>query len=303
MREADRQLVERARRQFGVVTRAQAVECGLSPSGWLRRLHGGELVAVHPGVARYATVPPSDHQRALAAVLAAGRSAMASHTVGARLWGVPIDHWRPEVIVLDRNRSPRLPGVVVHRPVVLADLEPSRRRGIAVTSPLRLLVDLGRPGHTDDLELALDAFHTKGLVTMAAAHAVLRRHRRPGAIGPEALRQVLARWTLGHDLADSEFELVISALLAEHGLPDPSFHHRIGRYEVDLAFSEQRVAVEVDGWATHGRRRAFEADRARDLELAARGWLVVRLTWWAATTHPRRCMARLCAVLERRSVA
>jgi very-short-patch-repair endonuclease len=266
-------------------------------------VRGGQLVVVHPGVARFAAVPPGDDQQVLAAVLAVGRGAMASHTAAARVWGVPLDVWRPEVTVRDRARSPRAPGIVVHRPVVLLDLEPTRRRGIPVTTPLRLLVDLGRPGRTDDLELALDAFHTNRLVPLASARAVLERHTRRGGAGARALRNVLDRWALGSDIADSEFELVVRTRLARHGLPEPTFHHRIGRYEVDVAFPDALVAVEVDGWATHGRRDAFEHDRARDLELAARGWLVVRLTWWAVTQRPDLPFRRLRQVLERRCAA
>jgi very-short-patch-repair endonuclease len=33
-------------------------------------------------------------------------------------------------------------------------------------------------------------------------------------------------------------------------------------YEVDFLWREQRLVVETDGWATHGDRRSFEADRA-----------------------------------------
>lgn len=37
--------------------------------------------------------------------------------------------------------------------------------------------------------------------------------------------------------------------------------------------------METDGWGTHGHRRAFESDRARDAMLQAHGYTVVRFTW------------------------
>ncbi|MPY94680.1 MAG: DUF559 domain-containing protein [Acidimicrobiia bacterium] len=117
------------------------------------------------------------------------------------------------------------------------------------------------------------------------------------------LRAVLARWVSCGEVADSTFETVVSALLARHGMPEPVFHQLIGGYEVDFAVPGSSVAVEVDGWAVHGRRAAFEADRARDLALAAQGWLVVRLTWWAVINRPGQCLDRLRQVLELRSVA
>ena len=41
-------------------------------------------------------------------------------------------------------------------------------------------------------------------------------------------------------------------LLREHGLPG---------YEVDVAFPDERVAVEVDGWGSHGDRSSSRATR------------------------------------------
>jgi very-short-patch-repair endonuclease len=46
---------------------------------------------------------------------------------------------------------------------------------------------------------------------------------------------------------------------------------------VDLAWPQGRLVVELDGFADHGRRAAFLADRRRDYELAASGWTVLRL--------------------------
>ncbi len=50
------------------------------------------------------------------------------------------------------------------------------------------------------------------------------------------------------------------------------------RYFLDIAFVEQRLAVEVDGRQFHDRER-FESDRARHNELTAAGWTVLHVTW------------------------
>ena len=49
-------------------------------------------------------------------------------------------------------------------------------------------------------------------------------------------------------------------------------------YECDAVWRDARLIVELDGYATHGTRRAFEQDRARDRKLAARGWRTLRVT-------------------------
>ncbi len=50
------------------------------------------------------------------------------------------------------------------------------------------------------------------------------------------------------------------------------------RPKVDLVWSEGRLAVELDGWGSHGNRTAFIQDRHRDYELAMSGYTVLRLT-------------------------
>ena len=58
------------------------------------------------------------------------------------------------------------------------------------------------------------------------------------------------------------------------------------------------MIVELDGYATHGRRRAFEDDRRRDRALAAAGYTVVRITWRQLRDEPEavaRDLRRLLA--------
>jgi len=54
--------------------------------------------------------------------------------------------------------------------------------------------------------------------------------------------------------------------------------HESDHGELDATWPAARLVVEVDGFATHGTRRAFEADRARDRALQVDGWRVLRLT-------------------------
>ena len=61
------------------------------------------------------------------------------------------------------------------------------------------------------------------------------------------------------------------------------------------------MIVETDGWAAHGHRRAFERDRARDAELAALGYIVVRVTWRQLHDEPLRVVTRVAQVLARRT--
>lgn len=73
---------------------------------------------------------------------------------------------------------------------------------------------------------------------------------------------------------------------------------KIGPYEVDFLWRGHRLAVETDGWETHRTRAAFELDRKRDAKLKARGYEVVRFTYWQVTDdrgHVASVLKRLFA--------
>ncbi len=56
--------------------------------------------------------------------------------------------------------------------------------------------------------------------------------------------------------------------------------------QVDFLWRQDRVIVEVDGFATHRTRQAFQRDRRRDQLLTSAGWRVIRFTWDQVTKEP-----------------
>jgi len=74
---------------------------------------------------------------------------------------------------------------------------------------------------------------------------------------------------------------------------------KVGRHEVDFLWPEQRLIVEVDGFAFHSSRAAFERDRVRDAELTAAGYRVVRITWQRLVNEPEAVIATLAAAQTR----
>jgi very-short-patch-repair endonuclease len=102
----------------------------------------------------------------------------------------------------------------------------------------------------------------------------------------------------GPQLTRSEAERRFLDLIERARLPRPRTNVRIGRYEVDLLWPEQRLIVEVDGYAFHSTRAAFERDRARDAELIAAGYHVIRVTWRQLVEEPEATVALLAAALR-----
>jgi very-short-patch-repair endonuclease len=64
-----------------------------------------------------------------------------------------------------------------------------------------------------------------------------------------------------------------------------------------MLWPRERLIVEVDGYAFHHTRAAFERDRARDAELQACGYRVIRITWRQIEAGPHVVIARLAAAL------
>lgn len=95
----------------------------------------------------------------------------------------------------------------------------------------------------------------------------------------------------------SEAERRLLALVRRADLPPTRTNVRIRGHEIDVLYEPQRLIVEVDGYASHGTRHAFEKDRRRDAELIAAGYRTMRITWRQLTQEPEAVAARLGAAI------
>ena len=110
-------------------------------------------------------------------------------------------------------------------------------------------------------------------------------HARQGRHGIRKLRAVLDRHLEREEVTDSDFELLVLSLLAEHGFPPPVLHHeiRVGDVliaEVDLAWPDRCVAAELHG-RVHLQPEVWERDQVKAVELDALGWTLLPFTWRA----------------------
>jgi very-short-patch-repair endonuclease len=163
-----------------------------------------------------------------------------------------------------------------------------------VTSPPRTLLDLAEVVSPRDLERALAEAQGRGL----ARHNELLEQieRNPGRRGIARLRDLLQRQE-GPALTRSEAEERLLALLRAARLPSPELNARVGGHEVDFLWRDASLIVEVDGYAFHSSRLAFERDRLRDAELQAAGFQVARATWRQIVDEPHALIARIAHAL------
>lgn len=294
----DQALAAIATSQHGLVTRNQLQSLGLGRGAIAHRVSRGRLHRLHRGVylVGHAAVPPLAPE--LAAVMACSPEAVLSHRSAAWLWQLAR---RPDgeidVTVVGRNGG-RRPHVRVHETRCLGALERTKREGIPVTTPARTLLDLAESVSPRELERALDEARVRRLVRRSQLTGVL--DASPGRKGAAALAALLDREG-DPKLTRSEAEERTLALVRAARLPRPRVNARVGGLEVDLLWREQRLVVEVDGYAYHSSRTAFERDRLRDAELGAAGFRVMRLTWRVLVDEPEAVVARLASALAQPS--
>lgn len=270
------------RRQRGLVTREQALRV-LTEDQLEARLRSGRLDVVRTGVYRAGGAPEDWEQLLLAACLAGGVGAAASFRSAAWVWRLE-GFAAPEMleITVPRRRRARLPGVRVHDTVVRGRIHVARHRGLQVTTVARTLCDLTACCHPREVERALDNSIRRDLTTLSLVARVFRDLATRGRRRSTIMRALLDDRATGPDLGDSDAEARIARWLIAARLPQPVQQHRVrigGRtYKLDLAYPRHRIGIEFDGWATHGTRLAFDADRVRDLDLEDDGWRVLHFT-------------------------
>ena len=282
-----------AERQHGVVSHAQLRALGVGAGAIKHRMAVGRLRPLRRGV--YAVGHRALRVEAswMAAVLACGPDTVLAGRSAAALWRMRNDA-RPAVDVISPRRL-ALPRVEARRIALPAD-EVTVERGIPVTTPARTLLDLASVLRPDHLEAAFDEAQFLRLGSPTSLDALLARY--PGRRGSRPVRRVLENHRRnGETVTRSLLERRFLNLIDAHGLPRPNVNRSTGHGELDATWPEHRLIVECDGFAAHGTRKAFEADRARDRALQVAGWRVVRITWRQLTDEPEVIARQLAALL------
>jgi very-short-patch-repair endonuclease len=274
----DRIVATIATRQYGIVSTRQLLTAGVGKDGILRRVRAGRLHRIYRGVYAVGHVRLSEEGRWTAALLACGGDAVISHRSAAALWGLlPRDAGAAVDVSLPGRAGRRgHQGIHIHRPSTLTSRLVTLRRGIAVTNPTRTIADLHRA------------------VSPAEARRAIRQ--------AEVLGLVLGA-DVGQDGTRSELERRFLALCRRRRLPAPEVNARVGSRLVDFLWRDRRLIVETDGYRYHRGRFAFEDDRARDLELRALGYEVIRLSYRQVTESPAQVASVLGDALVQRQGA
>jgi hypothetical protein len=248
--------VRKASTQHGRVSWQQLVDEGIDDDAIQRWLDDHRLQPVHHGIYAVGHVAPSPDGDLMAAVLACGDGAKASHASTAYLLGVfrtpPAE---PEITVptlAGRSRN----GINVHRVSHLHHLDTMRWRGIPTTTGARMLLDLAPRTPLTELTRAYHELWVRKRARPEQIEACIARNpRKPGA---SKLRSAI-----GSDATLSGLEDGFLALLRTHRLPRPRTNIDHEGDKVDCHWPEYGVTIELVSFRYHATRHAFEQDVAR----------------------------------------
>jgi hypothetical protein len=291
-------------RQEGLVTRAQGVSAGMSDAEVDRRLRTEEWDRLARDVYRTPGSPSTWRQAVMAAVLAAGDGAAASHRSAAALWKLPGFDAGPLDVTRLRGRSRVARLGALHETRFLPPGHVTVVDAIPVTSPARTLLDLCGTLHPKRAERAVANALAMKLVTPVRLHIVLTEAGKRGRTGSGLLRRLLDERDDGQPPPESELESLLMAVLGAAGLPAPDRQVCLGNEtapigRVDFAYRHARLVLEADSRRHHSSWLDTEADRRRDAALMATGWLVLRVTWDQLVHRPEEVTAAVRGVLER----
>jgi very-short-patch-repair endonuclease len=223
----------------------------------------------------------------MAAVLVSGPGTVLSYGAATALWGI----WKTgsgRIDVTVPRSSPSTKTIRKHKAWLPTD-EVAIVDGIPVTSAARAVLDLAADKGEAAAETALREMEYLGIYGPLSLPALLERHpRHRGTPIVEVCLERLRADPGGR--VRSPLEEVFLPFLDEHRIPRPKLNAWLAvddhRYQVDCLWPEARLVGELDGFKSHGTKRAFRKDRKRDRRLAVAGFHVTRITEDAIATEP-----------------
>lgn len=305
-RDHEERLSRLARGQFGLVTTRQCVLIGVSTKQIKKHVATGAWVELQPRVLKLGLGRPTLDELDFAVLLAAGKAAVLSHFSAARRWKIDVPRFNDVHVTIPATQSvPRGMSAKIRRSRLLLPTDLTLLGPFRLTRPVRTVIDLATELDERWLRVATDGLFRRHRGNFEALRLAV--DAQPKRAGLRPLRELLREYTTASELPDSALE----SLAMELGLftgRRPILHFVVsdpGRpvAEVDFAWPDIRLAIELDGYAFHGSHAAFVHDRARDRALAARGWTVLRFTWEDIHKYRDRTLSEVLRVLSLRSSA
>jgi hypothetical protein len=295
--DAVRAVAELAASQHRAFTRRQAADLQFDKGRVATAKRQGWLTEPYPGVLVLAGPGEDWQQQLMAATLAAGRHAIASHRSAARLHrldGFENAHTL-EISVTRGHRWRHTDPVIVHHVAALDRADVITIGGIRSTGLARTLADLGAVVDSLQVRRALTAARRRG-TSLRWIQLTAERLHRPGPSGAAVLLRQLATIPYEGRVPDSWFEELLALCLNDSDLPpivqQYSIRDASGRIvaTTDIGIPSVRLGLEAHSRRFHFGPDAEPLDEQRDMAAAVCGWDLQYLGWYA-TRRPAEVLA------------
>jgi hypothetical protein len=286
-------------RQLGLITRAQALESGLTRRQIDGHVARGRWLLAGEGVYASATHPRSSEQRALALALSAGGDARLSFATAAAILTVPGGSIEPIHVTVPWEHRWRSDDAIVHRTRSLTGPDRTTYRRFPITTPSRTLIDLAAVWPAERVEDAIDDVLCRGM--LSAGHLGRRATALAGRgrSGPRQMLDLLAVWSQD-EKRSTQRELRVCRDIVAAGLPMPErqvpVRDRTGKIvaSVDGGYEALKRGFEFNSFRWHATRRAFYRDQQRTALAIELGWTLYPVVEVDLRSH----CARLCRWLQ-----
>ncbi|MDQ3661419.1 MAG: hypothetical protein M3454_10235 [Actinomycetota bacterium] len=260
--DCDRVVARIASRQFGVFHLDQVAQIGCTEKKRRLRISSGRWERVYPKVYRIQGSPPNRAQALLAAHLWVEGGAVFSHRTAAELHGFGLP--KQELIEMATLRRLRVRDqrVRLHRRALVEPRDIVTRGRLRITSVDLTVLDLAGRLTEAALGRLVDDVLRRQLCSLPRLKWRLKQSGGPGRAGSAGLRAALATRAEGYRVTDSVLEDLFVDLCRRHGLPEPRRQVEVsGLGRVDFYYDDTRIVIELDGYAYHSDRPAFQKDR------------------------------------------
>ncbi len=242
--------------QHGRVTYAQLRAAGADRNRITRWCADGRLRRVHREVYAVGHEAPSLNADLMAAVLACGEGAVASHRSAAHALRIlRARPSRPEVTVPTTAGRAR-PGIRIHRVRSLPEDDTENVFGVPMTKAERVLLDLAPSLSLPALTRGCHEAWIWQRVSVVQVKACIARN--PTKNGARKLLRAI-----GADATLSELEDGFLKLLRRHELALPRTNIDHAGDKVDCHWPDIGLTIELLSFTFHATRQAFESDVAR----------------------------------------
>jgi hypothetical protein len=268
------------RRNSGLITLAELRKMGFGEKEVRGLVHHGDLRRLHRGVYADGRAPLSDHALLKAPLLAfAGRNVWLSGQAAAMAWNFePVSIPNLEVTVV-ANATPGQRGALRVRTVRVAP-HPSElrtRNGLRISSIARLLIErAAADAAQEQIHALIEAAVRKNLLDIPDLAATLQRHS--GRAGTAMVHATCEEY-LPHTDRKSKLERTFDRWLSKHPeIPSPERNIKLGPWEIDCYWPEQRLVLELDGRPYHTVIEDIERDNRKNTWLQVNGRRILRVT-------------------------